>query len=158
MVEMMRRRPNEVRGWSDPVSQLNRLNQLFQSPLWGPEADFSAVETSQWVPAVDIREDEQQFVVEADVPGVDPNDIEVTLENNVLTVRGERKEEKEAAADEGSGTRRIERAYGAFYRRFTLPDTADPENVKARNEQGVLRIEIGKKEAAQSRRIPVENG
>jgi HSP20 family protein len=158
MADMMRRRAGEARGWSDPLGQLTRLNQLLQSPMWGPDADFSAVETSQWVPAVDIREEDQRFVVEADVPGVDPSEIEVTLENNMLTIRGERKEEKEATVEEGSGARRIERAYGAFYRRFTLPDTANPDSVKARNDHGVLRIEIGKKETAQSRRIPVENG
>jgi HSP20 family protein len=155
MMNMVRHRPDQVRGLDNPLNQLDRL---FQSSLLNPDADFSAVETSQWVPAVDIREEDQQFVVQADVPGVDPNDIEVTLENNTLTIRGERKEEKEASTDDTSGARRIERAYGAFYRRFTLPDTADAESVKARNDQGVLRIEIGKKEAAQSKRIPVENG
>ena len=155
MMNMMRHRPDQVRGMDNPLNQLDRL---VQSSLLNPDADFSAVETSQWVPAVDIREEDQQFAVEADVPGVDPNDIEVTLENNTLTIRGERKEEKVASGDDNNGARRIERAYGAFYRRFTLPDTADPDDVKARNNQGVLHIDIGKKEAAQSKRIPVENG
>jgi HSP20 family protein len=154
-MDRVRHRPNAVRGWNDPLNQLDRL---FQSALLNPDADLSAAETSQWVPAVDIREDHNQFVVEADVPGVDPNTIDITLENNMLTIRGERQEEKSTSDDEGSGARRIERAYGAFYRRFTLPDTADPESVKARNDNGVLRIEIGKKEAAQAKRIPVESG
>lgn len=147
MMDLMRHRPNQGRG-------LDPLNRLFQAPMLGPETDFSAVETSQWLPAVDIREEENEFVVQADVPGVNAEDIEVTLENNTLTIRGERKEEKDSVSDE-NGARRIERAYGAFYRRFTLTDTADPENVKARNNNGVLQVEIGKKEAAQSRKIPV---
>lgn len=154
MMEPVRHRPNAVSGWNDPLNQLDRL---FRSSLLNPEGDLSTAETSQWVPAVDIREENNRFLVEADVPGVDPSGIELTLENNTLTISGERKEEKDTSDDQANGARRIERAYGAFYRRFSLPDTADPENVKARNNNGVLQIEIGKKEAAQSKKIPVES-
>lgn len=132
----------------------NELNRLFEGSLANPERDFSTVETSQWIPAVDIREEENRFVVEADVPGVSPEAIEVTMENGVLSIRGER--HSEVVSDE-AGVRRLERSRGVFYRRFALPDSADPEAITARGNAGVLRIEIGKRESARSRRIPVEH-
>ncbi|MBA1145816.1 Hsp20/alpha crystallin family protein [Ectothiorhodospiraceae bacterium WFHF3C12] len=131
----------------------SELSRLFDSPLFDLARDGSTVETSQWVPSVDIREEQNRFVVEADIPGVKPEDIEVTMENGVLAIRGERRHEQ--TEDEG-GYRRVERARGVFYRRFALPESADPDNIKARGENGVLKIEIGKQEKAQSRRIPVE--
>ncbi|WP_435099957.1 Hsp20/alpha crystallin family protein [Arhodomonas sp. AD133] len=146
--ELTRYRPSQnLTGFA------NEFSRLLNSPLFDLARDFSTVETSQWVPAVDIREDNEHFIVEADVPGVKPEDIEVTMDNGVLSIRGERT--SESASEEG-GVRRRERSHGVFYRRFTLPETADPEAVKARGEQGVLRIEIGKRENARSRRIPVE--
>lgn len=141
---------NPARNVWDLQSELSRM---FDSPLFDLARDGSTVETSQWVPSVDIREDQNRFVVEADIPGVKPEDIEVTMENGVLAIRGERKHEH--TEDEG-GFRRVERARGVFYRRFALPESADPDNIKARGENGVLKIEIGKQEKAQSRRIPVE--
>ncbi|MDZ7809719.1 MAG: Hsp20/alpha crystallin family protein [Arhodomonas sp.] len=136
-----------------PSTLSDEFNRLFESPLMDLARDFSTVETSQWVPAVDIREEKDKFVVEADIPGVKPEDIEVTMENGVLSIRGERS--SETTSDEG-GVRRRERSHGVFYRRFALPDSADPENIRARGDQGVLHIEIGKRDAAVSRRIPVE--
>lgn len=147
-MEMTRYRPG--RSLRDLTGELNRL---LDAPWFDGNLDFSTVETSQWVPAVDIREEPERFIVEADIPGVSPEDIEVTMENGVLSIRGERRYEKDSS--EG-GARRVERAHGMFYRRFALPDTADPENVKARGDNGVLVIEIGKRESARSRRIPVE--
>lgn len=137
----------------NPFPFANELNRFFEGPLGHLERDFSTVETSQWIPAVDIREEEGRFVVEADVPGVAPEDIEVTMENGVLSIRGERR--SEVTSDEG-GVRRLERSRGVFYRRFALPESADPESIKARGIAGVLRIEIGKRESARSRRIPVQ--
>ncbi|MQM40027.1 hypothetical protein KBTX_04069 [wastewater metagenome] len=147
-MDMTRYRPG--RGVANLSDEFSRF---FSSPLFDAVRDFSTVETSQWTPAVDIREETDKFVVEADIPGVKPEDIEVTMEDGVLSIRGERSSERDT--DEG-GVRRRERAYGVFYRRFALPDSADPESVRARGEQGVLRIEIGKRETAVSRRIPVE--
>lgn len=141
---------NPARNVWDLQSELSRM---FDSPLFDLARDGSTVETSQWVPSVDIREEQNRFVVEADIPGVKPEDIEVTMENGVLAIRGERNQE--TTEDEG-GYRRVERARGVFYRRFALPESADPDNIKARGENGVLKIEIGKQEKAQSRRIPVE--
>ncbi|WP_440995296.1 Hsp20/alpha crystallin family protein [Arhodomonas sp. SL1] len=147
-MDMTRYRPGR-----SPSTLSDEFNRLFESPLMDLARDFSTVETSQWVPAVDIREEKDKFVVEADIPGVKPEDIEVTMENGVLSIRGERS--SETTSDEG-GVRRRERSHGVFYRRFALPDSADPENIRARGDQGVLHIDIGKRDAAVSRRIPVE--
>jgi len=109
---------------------------------------------ADWVPAVDIVEEKDRFVLRADVPGVDPKDIDVSMDAGVLSVSGERKSETESDAD---GVRRIERFSGRFYRRFTLPDSADAENISARSENGILEVSIPKLAAVQARRITVEH-
>ena len=106
-----------------------------------------------WAPAVDIQETEKNYVIHADIPGVDPKDINVTLENGVLTIKGERKWESEKKDKE---FRRVERAYGSFYRRFNLPDTANEKDVSAKNKNGVLEIMIPKQEKVQPRRIEIK--
>jgi len=106
-----------------------------------------------WVPAVDIFEEQERFIVRADLPGVDPDDIEVNMENGVLTVSGERKNEERS---EFEGVSRIERISGRFLRRFTLPDTADADAIKAKCRNGILEISIPKQAAVQPRRIAVE--
>jgi HSP20 family protein len=136
-------------------SQLSReMNRLLESHLGNAgEEDNSSVVTSHWSPMVDIKETEDGFVLYADVPGVDPKDIEVTMDNGVLTIRGERKLESE---EERQGYKRMERARGTFYRRFSLPDSADPERISARGQNGVLEVSIPKQEKMQPRRISVE--
>lgn len=106
-----------------------------------------------WVPPVDIREEQDQFVLHADLPGVDARHIDVTLEKGVLTIRGRREIE---TRDEKSGYRRVERVAGEFYRRFSLPDTADSQAVKARFTNGVLEVVIPKQAQVLPRRINVE--
>lgn len=108
---------------------------------------------SDWLPAVDIREEEEQFVLHADVPGVDPEAIEVTMENGVLTIRGERSEK---TCDENSGYSRTERINGQFARRFSLPETSNSDEIAANAKNGVLRIVIPKQVKAQARRITVD--
>ncbi len=141
----------------EPGSLFNQLqseiNRLFESRLGPGGEDSSTVVTSHWMPAVDIREEADRFVLYADVPGVDPKDIEVTMENGVLTIRGERKLEAE---EEREGYKRMERSRGTFYRRFSLPDSADPERVSARGKNGVLEVTIPKHERVQPRKISVE--
>jgi HSP20 family protein len=135
------------------MEQLRReMDQLFNPPVTQSDND-SAIATCAWVPAVDIKEDPQQFLIEADIPGVDPKDIEISMENGVLTIRGERNSEKR---EEGKDYKRVERTYGSFYRRFSLPDTADPEKVSASGKNGVLQISIPKRELAQPRKITVQ--
>ena len=133
---------------------LNRLglNDLFVNDPFSSE-DNSNVVTSQWRPAVDIKEEENRFLIQADVPGVDPKDIEITMENGVLTIRGERTGE---TRKEGEGYTRVERVRGSFYRRFSLPDTADAERIEAQGKNGVLEVVIPKKEKAKPKRITIK--
>lgn len=135
--------------WSlhrDLVQEMNRAFGRMQ------EDDASSGATADWVPPVDIAENQEQFTIYADVPGIDPKSIEVTLENGILTLSGTR----EAGVEEKqSERRRVERAHGRFYRRFTLPDTADADNVTARGNNGVLEVVIPKRASSQPRRISV---
>ena len=132
------------------TSELNNLASR-QWPALG-DGDDSQVVTGRWTPAVDIREEPDQFVLIADIPGVDPKDIEITMENSVLTIKGERQQE---AREGQQGYQRIERTHGTFYRRFSLPDSADEARISAKGEHGVLMITIPKREKAQPRRIAV---
>ena len=140
--------------WSAMRQLQNEMSRVFDNAVAGAE-DGSNVVTSRWTPAVDVQEDAERFVITADVPGVDPKDIEVTMENGVLTIKGERKLK---AKDEGdNGYRRVERVYGSFYRRFTLPDTADAEAISANGRHGVLEVVIPKHAALQPKRIAVSH-
>ncbi|HUO80815.1 MAG TPA: Hsp20/alpha crystallin family protein [Steroidobacteraceae bacterium] len=133
------------------VNRLQRdLDRLFSVPALGDEAQQSVAD---WVPPVDIREQEQQFIIHADLPGVDAKNIDVTLEKGVLTIRGRRELE---ARDEQHGYRRVERTSGQFFRRFSLPDTADSQAVKARFANGVLEVAIPKQAQVLPRRVTVE--
>jgi len=125
------------------------INRFFNVEL---DNEDSTISTSAWIPAVDIAENDDHFLIEADVPGVDPKDIEVSMENGVLTLKGERESE---IKEEKEGYSRIERSRGSFYRRFSLPETADSENITAKSNKGVLRITVGKKEAAKPKKITV---
>ncbi len=132
------------------VNRLQRdIDRLFAHSALGDEQQSVA----DWVPPVDIREEDKQFVIHADLPGVDPKDIDVTLEKGVLTMRGRRALE---ARDEKQGYRRVERTSGQFFRRFSLPDTADSQAVKARFTNGVLEVAIPKQAQVLPRRINVE--
>jgi HSP20 family protein len=115
----------------------------------------SDVETpvSDWVPAVDIVEEKDRFLLRADVPGVTPADIDVSMEDGVLTIAGERHTDTHEDAD---GIRRFERVSGRFYRRFTLPETADAEGIAAKSGNGILEVTIPKLPEVQPRRITVE--
>ncbi len=108
---------------------------------------------ADWVPAVDIIEEKDRFVLRADVPGVRTEDIEVAMDNGVLSVSGER---HAIAPSDDSGVQRIERATGRFLRRFTLPDTADADGVSAKSSNGILEVVIPKAPEIQARRITVE--
>lgn len=128
------------------------MNRAFGQALNRTE-DTSNVVTSNWMPAVDIKEEDGRFVIAADVPGVDPQDIDVTMENGMLTIKGERK--LETTDENDQGYRRVERLHGTFYRRFSLPDSADAEKISATGRHGVLEVEIPKKATVQPKRIEV---
>ncbi|MFC4822283.1 Hsp20/alpha crystallin family protein [Dokdonella ginsengisoli] len=113
---------------------------------------FGDAETSAWVPRVDVREEADRFVILADLPGVDPAGIEVQMDKNVLTLKGERKSETK---EDGAKFTRVERRYGSFERRFTLPESADAEGISAAGKNGVLEISIPKKPELAPRRIAI---
>ena len=114
--------------------------------------DNSDVVTSDWAPAVDIKEEDNQYLLIADIPGVDPKDIDVHMENGVLSIKGERNSELKT---EHEGFKRIERKHGVFYRRFTMPEGVNPEGIEARCDHGVLTVTIPKQEAIKPRKIEV---
>jgi HSP20 family protein len=136
-----------------PYGLLNQLYREMDRAFTLPERAGDEAATSDWLPAVDIKEEENAFVIHADVPGVEPKDIDVHMEHGVLSIRGERKFDSE---EEKAGYKRVERVRGSFFRRFTLPDTADAENISARVEKGVLEVRIPKQERVRPRRINVE--
>jgi HSP20 family protein len=109
---------------------------------------------ADWVPAVDIVEEKERFVLRADVPGVSPDDIDVSMDKGVLTVSGQRLEE---TSEEAHGARRLERVNGKFYRRFTLPETANAEEITASSNNGILEVVIPKQAQVESRRITVKS-
>ncbi len=139
----------------EPLNLLNQLqrevNRLFETSRLGDEETGHML--ADWAPAVDIKEEPAQFVIHADLPGVDIKDIEITLENGVLTLKGQRAAEKK---EETQQYRRVERVRGTFLRRFSLPDAVDAEKVAARCKDGVLEVVVPKREAAQPRRIAIE--
>lgn len=141
----------------EPLMLLNRmreqLNRLYDSDLAPSLQDTEGGITSRWMPSVDVREEQDRFVFLADIPGVDPKDIEVTCEHGVLTIKGERKTESE---EEREGYRRMERSRGSFYRRLNLPDSADAEHIRASSKHGVLELTIPKMEKARPRKITVK--
>jgi HSP20 family protein len=113
----------------------------------------TAADSGAWLPPVDIHEQDNQFLVHVDLPGVDPKAVEITSEQGVLTIRGRREESLRDARD---GYRRIERVTGEFQRRFSLPDSADVQNIKAKAVNGVLQVSIPKVAQVQPQRITVE--
>jgi HSP20 family protein len=143
---------NSREPWS-VVSQLqNEINRVFGNL----EDGSTSSATAQWVPAVDVAEYSDRFELLIDLPGVDPNGVDITLDNGVLSLSGARQSERSAAASqEQPQQQRFERLQGRFYRRFILPDTADAENVRASGRNGVLEISIAKHAKAKPRRIAV---
>ena len=139
----------------DPRSPMPRLqdeiNRLFGAM---GQADSSAA-TATWVPAVDIHEYPDRFELYLDVPGVDPNDVELTLEDAVLTLSGQRTPQSNDRRNDEPTYRRTERRQGPFYRRFMLPDTVDSDRVKATGKNGVLTVSIPKQAKAMPRRIQI---
>jgi len=131
------------------VALQNRVNSLFRDFNENGDGPLTA---ASFTPAVDIYEDNQKVVLKLEVPGIEEKDLDVRVENHTLTVKGERKFEKE---EKEENFHRIERRYGSFYRAFTLPSTVDTENVDAKYNAGVLKLELKKKPEAQPKQIKV---
>ena len=129
----------------------DRMNRIFRESF-SPEGSDTALTTSNFAPPVDVYEDEHNITLKIEVPGIDEKDINVSIENNTLTVRGERRFEKD---EKEENFHRVERMYGSFTRSFTLPNTLDPEQVSANYEKGVLKIRLAMKAEAKPKLIKV---
>lgn len=136
----------------DPFREIrslqNEVNRLFS----GVTSDREDFISGDWLPKVDVFENKDHLVIEAELPGMNREDFELSFENNVLTLKGERKFEKK---DEGDNYHRVERGYGSFARSFTLPQTVTAEGAKAEFENGVLRIQLAKREETKARKIEI---
>jgi HSP20 family protein len=150
-LEKLEEKDMAITRW-DPFREVvalqNRVNSLFQDMNQGE----GPLTTASFVPAVDVYEDDKAVVLKLEVPGIEEKDLDVSVENHTLTVKGERKFEKE---EKEENFHRIERRYGSFFRAFTLPTTVDTENVQASYNAGVLKLELKKKPEAQPKQIKV---
>ena len=138
----------------DPLFSIRQLQDDVNRLFSGVSTSDSSSVTADWVPSVDIDEFDDKFELHVDLPGVDPKDVDITLESGVLTIRGERYIQA-VKEDEKVVRRRTERGSGRFYRRFILPETVDADKVKAKDRHGVLEILIPKQAKAKPRRIEV---
>ena len=129
----------------------DRVNRIFRES-YSPEGPGHALTTANFAPRVDVYEDEHNITLKIDVPGIDEKDVHVSIENNTLTVRGERTLEKE---EKEENFQRVERQYGSFTRWFTLPNSVDLEQVSAHYNKGVLKIRLAKKAEAKPKQIKV---
>ncbi|OFV87674.1 MAG: molecular chaperone [Acidobacteria bacterium RBG_16_70_10] len=140
----------------DLVSIQDRMNRIFDEAFrvrTGGEEDWAL--GGNWAPAVDIYEHEGNIVLKAELPGIDPKDVDVRVENNVLTLHGERKVDSEVKREQ---YHRVERAYGSFTRSFTLPNVVDTEKIKAEYSDGVLRVTLPQREEAKPKQISISVG
>lgn len=137
----------------DPFRELRSLQDEMTRLFAGvAPRNREEMASGSWIPSVDIFEDKDQLVLEADLPGLKREDFEIAVENNVLTLRGERKFEKKV---EGDNYHRVERSYGAFTRSFTLPQTVTAEGATAEFENGILRVGLPKREETKARKIEI---
>jgi HSP20 family protein len=154
MNAIIRRDP--TRGW-DPFRELeemeNRLSHLFGRPLRRGDGGKEEMTVAEWAPLVDIAEDEKEYLITAELPEVKKEEVKVTVDNDVLTIQGERKFEKE---EKGRRYHRVERAYGSFVRSFTVPDDADGSKINAEFKEGVLKVHIAKSEKAKPKTVEVK--
>jgi HSP20 family protein len=142
-------------GGSEPTrgSTLLQPSDLFEDLLGGWLS--RGQEQRSWMPAVDIEETDEAYLVAAELPGMGKDDVEITVDNNILTLGGERKWEKEEGGGKNRQLHRVERGYGRFVRSFALPRRVDPEKIGARFENGVLHVTIPKEEGARVRKVPI---
>ena len=136
----------------EPVSLFDQFNQELNRFFTHTRPTTAGSEARDWAPAVDIREEDDRFLLIADIPGVKRDDVEVTLEDGVLTIKGERRTETEETRE---GFHRKERVHGSFLRQFTLPDTVNPDSISANVTDGVLEIGIPKQAKPEPRKITI---
>jgi HSP20 family protein len=141
-------------GQMDLFQQLQReMDQLMQRYFGETEGGAGRTELVAWVPRIDLEEDDKQFVVKADLPGVDPKDVEVSVVENALVLRGQKTEQRE---ERKKNYHRIERFEGQFYREIPLPPGIDADQIQARSSHGVLTVTIPKKAETQPKKIAVQ--
>ena len=140
--------------YRDVVALQNRMNSLFQD-FSRNSGENELVTAAGFVPPVDIYEDEDKLVLKLEIPGIRQEDLDVWMENTTLSVRGERSFESEGKEE---NFHRVERRYGSFYRAFTVPNTVDPQSIKAEYDAGVLRLELQKRAESKPRQIKVSVG
>jgi len=128
------------------------MNRLFEDLVTSPRFEDSELVQSTWSPAVDIYETENELVLTAELPGVEEKDVEIKIEDNTLSLKGERKFEKETREE---NYHRIERAYGSFYRSFSLPNYVDQEKISAEYENGLLKIHMPKKAEVKPKKVKI---
>jgi HSP20 family protein len=147
---------NAITVWN-PVREFeeiqNRLNSVLGLPTFRRDGDKEQSKPTQWAPAVDITEDEKEYLIKAELPEVQKEHVKVTVENGILAISGERKFEKEVS---GKKYHRIERSYGSFVRSFGLPEDADADKVEAKFSDGLLKVHVAKSEAAKPKQIEVK--
>lgn len=136
----------------DLVTLRERMNRLFEDAVSTARSEEKDMISSSWAPAVDIYEDENQLVLTAEIPGINEKDVEIKIEDNTLSIHGERTLEKETREE---NYHRIERAYGSFYRSFTLPNHIDQDKIQAEHENGVLKISMPKRPELQPRKVKI---
>ena len=143
----------------EPVREIssiqNEMNRLFNTFFDTPTANGGAAQGRRWVPAMDLDEAENEFVLKADLPGLSQEDVSIEVEDNVLTISGERKAEHEERKE---AYYRVERSFGRFSRSLTLPEGVDPDGVKASFELGVLEVHVPKPEAKKPRKVAISVG
>ncbi len=127
--------------------------QVFNRMAHLKKANAAEANATAWMPSVDIEEQNDCYLLAADIPGVDPKEIEISVDKNILAIKGER---RLVQSEEDKGFKRVERVFGQFQRRFTLPDNVDVDNITATGENGVLSVRIPKQEAVEPRRITVQ--
>ena len=137
------------------VSVQERMNWIFNEAFRGHGEEPEGARASSWAPAVDIFEREGHIVLKAELPGIDPKDVDIQVENNVLSLRGERKFESEVKRED---CHRVERTYGTFARSFTLPSVVDTEEIQAEYKDGVLEVSLPQKEEARPKQISIAVG
>ncbi len=151
MQALTARNPMNTAG--DPFALTRGLSRLIDEAFQGFPFNEGRVLTAAWWPACDVFEDRDAVKIVAEVPGVRPEDVKLTLENNLLTIRGEKKQEAEEKSER---VHRYERSYGTFERAFALPGTVDADKIQANYENGVLTVTLPKAERARPREIPVK--
>jgi len=137
----------------EPQNLFGQFNHEINRLFAGQRTGNAITAKRDWAPAVDIREEDHHYVLLADIPGVDREGVDITLEEGVLTVKGERTSERDVNE---AGYRRTERVHGAFMRQFTLPDTVDTANISASVDNGVLEIKIPKQDKPQPQKITIK--